>query len=109
MTNVRIVLTTPGSAEEAHKIAHTLVERHQAACVNIVPQITSVYRWQSKVETAAEWLLIIKTHCNSFAEARATIESLHSYELPECIMLEVGDGAHKYLDWVEKNSLELGK
>ena len=60
MSEARIVLTTTGSREEAAKIAHALVERRLAACVNIVPQIESVYRWQGKVETATEWLLIIK-------------------------------------------------
>jgi periplasmic divalent cation tolerance protein len=60
MTNARIILTTAGSQEEAIKIAHALVERGLAACVNIVPQIESVYRWQGKVETSKEWLLLIK-------------------------------------------------
>ncbi|HEY4679205.1 MAG TPA: divalent-cation tolerance protein CutA, partial [Candidatus Angelobacter sp.] len=61
MTNARIILTTAGSKEEAGKIAHALVERRLAACVNIVPQIESIYRWQGKIETAQEWLLLIKT------------------------------------------------
>jgi periplasmic divalent cation tolerance protein len=60
MTNKKLVLTTAGSADEARKIAHALVEGKLAACVNIVPQIQSVYRWQGKIEGAQEWLLIIK-------------------------------------------------
>jgi periplasmic divalent cation tolerance protein len=71
-----------------------------AACVNIVPQIESVYRWQGKVESASEWLLLIKTHARAFEGVRATIEALHSYEIPECIMLEVNDGEQEYLDWI---------
>jgi periplasmic divalent cation tolerance protein len=100
MTNARIVLTTAGSADEARKIAQALVERRLAACVNIVPQIESVYRWQSKIESASESLLLIKTHAGAFEGVRATIEALHSYEMPECIMLEVDAGGQEYLDWI---------
>ena len=100
MTEARIVLSTTGSEEEARKIAHALVDRKLAACVNIVPQIESIYRWQGKVESASEWLLVIKTQARAFERVRALIEELHSYELPECVMLEVGDGAKEYLDWI---------
>ena len=101
MTNARIVLTTAGSVDEARKIARALVERKLAACVNIVPQIESVYRWQGKMETAAEWLLVIKTEAAAFEGVRATIEALHSYELPECIELEVTEGDQEYLNWID--------
>ena len=101
MTNARIVLTTAGSVDEARKIARALVERKLAACVNIVSQIESVYRWQGKIETAAEWLLVIKTQVTAFEGVRATIEALHSYETPECIMLEVADGDKEYLNWID--------
>ena len=101
MTNARIVLTTAGSVDEARKIARALVERKLAACVNIVPQIESVYRWQGKIETAAEWLLVIKTEATAFQGVHATIEALHSYEMPECIMLEVTDGDKEYLEWID--------
>src|SRR5262249_55476187 len=104
MTNARIVLTTAGSAEEARNLAHALVDRNLAACVNIVPQIESVYRWQGKVERASEWLLVIKTQASAFPGVRATIEALHSYEMPECIMLEVSEGSREYLDWIEKST-----
>jgi periplasmic divalent cation tolerance protein len=104
MTNARIVLTTTGSQEEADKIAHALVERRLAACVNIVPQIKSVYRWQGKVETATEWLLLIKTQAGLFERVRAAVKELHSYDLPECLMLEVTAGSQEYLNWVAKNT-----
>jgi periplasmic divalent cation tolerance protein len=100
MTDARIVLTTAGSAEEARKLADALVDRRLAACVNIVPQIESVYRWQGKVERAAEWLLIIKTQASAFEGVRATIEALHSYDLPECVMLEISGGSSQYLNWL---------
>ena len=100
MTQMCLVLTTAGSTEEAKKIAHALVERHLAACVNIVPRIESVYRWQGQVEIAEEWLLLIKTQDSSFARVRDTIKELHSYELPECIRLEVAEGDIKYVEWI---------
>ncbi len=104
MTDARIVLTTTGSQEEAQKIAHELVERRLAACVNIVPRIESVYRWQGKVESADEWLLVIKTQASAFERVRDALKELHSYELPECIMVEITEGDKAYLDWLAKNS-----
>ncbi|HEY6350614.1 MAG TPA: divalent-cation tolerance protein CutA [Candidatus Angelobacter sp.] len=99
----RIVLTTAGSQEEAQKIGHALVERKLAACVNIVPGIESIYRWQGKVESAAEWLLVVKTTAEAFSSVRDAIQELHSYDLPECVMLEVGDGSEAYLGWIGEN------
>jgi|SRR5580658_4811869 periplasmic divalent cation tolerance protein len=101
MTNKRIVLSTAGSEDEARKIARHLVERQLAACVSIVPQIESIYRWQGKVESSREWLLLIKTTAERFTAVRDAIRVLHSYELPECIALSVEDGAAEYLEWIE--------
>jgi periplasmic divalent cation tolerance protein len=100
MTDKRIVLTTCGSLEEARKIAHALIERRLAACVNILPQVESVYRWQGKVETATECLLVIKTTAGMFARVRDTLHELHSYETPECIAIEIEDGSAAYLEWI---------
>jgi periplasmic divalent cation tolerance protein len=100
MIDARIVLTTAGSAKEAEKLALALVERRLAACVNIVPQIRSVYRWQDNVEQATEWLLVIKTQSAAFERLRDAIKELHSYDLPECIMLEITAGSQLYLDWI---------
>lgn len=104
MIDARIVLTTAGSSQEAEKIAGALVERRLAACVNIIPQVQSVYRWEGKVERATEWLLLIKTRADNFGRLRETISQLHSYEVPECIMLEVSDGAEPYLRWIAENT-----
>jgi periplasmic divalent cation tolerance protein len=101
MTNKKIVVTTTGSPEEARKIAHALVERRLAACVNILPAIESVYRWQGKVENAQEWLLLIKTDQASTAKVRDLITEIHSYELPECIEIAIDGGSPAYLHWVE--------
>lgn len=103
MTNKRIVLTTAASEEEAHKIARHLVERRFAACVNVIPQIMSIYRWQGKVEEAREWLLVIKTTAAAFAQVREAITELHSYDLPECICLAVEDGSPNYLQWIAES------
>ena len=100
MTDKRIILTTAGSEEEARKIAQTLVERRLAACVNIVGPIHSVYRWKGAVESAAEHLLIIKTTAAAFARVRDAIRELHSYELPECVMVAIADGDQEYLSWI---------
>ena len=100
----RVVLTTCGSKEEAQKIARVLVERRLAACVNIVPSIESVYRWQGKVESATEWLLLIKTRAEQFEAVRDAIRELHSYELPECIMISVEGGSREYLGWIEEST-----
>ncbi len=102
MTNARIVLSTAGSREEAHKIGKELVARRLAACVNIVPQVNSIYRWEGKVEQAEELLLIIKTTAERFAAVRDAIRELHSYELPECVCLGLEDGSEGYLGWIEE-------
>jgi periplasmic divalent cation tolerance protein len=104
MTDIRIVLTTAGSQKEARKIANALVERRLAACVNIVHRIESIYRWRDKIEKAAEWLLIIKTTVSTVERVGDALKELHSYELPECIVLEVAEGDKGYLNWLAENS-----
>ena len=100
MTDKRIVLTTVGSEDEARKIAQHLVETQLAACVNIIPHVESVYRWQGKLESSREWLLLIKTSSERFPAARDAIRALHSYELPECIAINIEDGSPAYLKWL---------
>jgi periplasmic divalent cation tolerance protein len=105
-TDKQIVLSTAGSGDEARKIARALVERGLAACVNIVPQIESIYRWQGKIEDSREWLLLIKTSAARFPAVRDAIRELHSYDLPECIAINIEDGSAEYLEWIESS---LGK
>lgn len=100
MTDHKLVLTTAGSQEEAGKIARALVERRLAACVNIIPQVASVFRWHGKVEEAEEHLLLIKTTSAMFGRVREAIQELHSYDLPECICLSMEDGSTAYLEWI---------
>ena len=101
MTDKLLVLSTTGSESEALKIAQALVERRLAACVNIVPKIHSVYRWEGRVEQAEEYLLLIKTVKAREEQVRAAICELHSYELPECIVIQIESGSAEYLKWVE--------
>lgn len=105
MTDKCIVLSTAGSQEEARKIARALVERRLAACVNIVTGVESVYRWKGKVETAGEWMLLIKTSVGAFPVLRKALSELHSYEMPECLMLAVEDGDLGYLEWIGESVL----
>jgi periplasmic divalent cation tolerance protein len=100
MTDKLLILTTAGSESEARKIAEMLVERRLAACVNIIPRIHSVYRWQGKVETAEEFLLIAKTVKRKKDQVQAAIRKLHSYELPECISIPIESGNAEYLRWI---------
>ena len=101
MTDKLLVLSTAGSESEARKIAQALVERRLAACVNIVPKIHSVYRWEGRVEQAEEYLLLIKTVKAREEQVWAAICELHSYELPECIVIQIESGSAEYLKWVE--------
>ena len=103
MTDKQLVLTTTSSLEESKKIARALVERRLAACVNIVPKIESVYRWEGKVEEAQEYLLIIKTTQKAFERLRHAILELHSYAVPECIALAVEGGIDPYLNWIDES------
>jgi periplasmic divalent cation tolerance protein len=96
-----IVLTTAGSDEQAELIARALVDRRLAACVNIVNQTCSVYRWKGEVQRESEQLLLIKTSRERFEQVRAAIRELHSYEVPEVLMLApLADGDADYLGWL---------
>jgi periplasmic divalent cation tolerance protein len=101
MTDKIVVLSTCGSEDEAERIARLLVEGRVAACVNIVPGVRSFYRWQGAVESAGEWLLVVKSARDRFDELRAAIEQAHSYEVPEIVALPVVDGAPNYLNWID--------
>jgi periplasmic divalent cation tolerance protein len=96
----KIVLSTAGSREEAEKIAHALVENRLAACVNLIPGLTSIYHWQGKVETADETLLLIKTTAEKLEGLQSALRDLHSYDVPEFLVLPVEGGSEAYLRWL---------
>ena len=100
MTDFQIVLSTCANREQAERIAHRLVDQHLAACVNILPGVQSIYRWQGAVESAAEVLLLIKTSGARSQDVQSTIASLHSYEVPEFLILPVLGGSEAYLAWL---------
>jgi periplasmic divalent cation tolerance protein len=103
MTDKIVVLSTCGSREEAEKLAQALVEQRLAACVNVIPGVTSFYRWQGKLESSAEWLMLIKSSRERFEQLRLALEKAHSYDLPEVIALPIVDGAPNYLNWIGLN------
>lgn len=104
-----IVLTNAPDRAVAQKIAHELVEQKLAACVNILAECSSVYRWRGIVETAHEVPLLIKTRAAIYADVEAAIKRLHPYELPEIIAVPVGHGSNEYLDWINAATVtEIG-
>jgi periplasmic divalent cation tolerance protein len=101
MTDKVVVLVTCGSAKEARRIATALVEGKLAACVNIIDaRVQSIYRWKGKVESAKEFLLVVKTSRRRLAALQKKIEQLHSYDVPEIIALPVVAGSRGYLAWI---------
>jgi periplasmic divalent cation tolerance protein len=104
-----VVLVTCRTAGEAEEIARTLVEQQLAACVNLIgAPVRSIYRWQGKIETASEYLLLIKTSREKLAGLRKQVERLHSYEVPEVIALPIVAGLPKYLRWLEESLRRTG-
>jgi|SRR5512146_707879 periplasmic divalent cation tolerance protein len=103
MTDKRVVLSTVSNADEARTIATTLVEKQVAACVNIVGPIQSIYRWKGDAEESQEFLLLMKTTADNISRLREELVRLHSYEVPECITLEIESGLPAYLDWISES------
>jgi periplasmic divalent cation tolerance protein len=101
MARFQIILVTCGSRSEAKKIARALVDRRLAACVSIMTApVESLYRWKGSVESAKEFLLVIKSTQSRFAALRREIEKLHNYDVPEIIALPISAGSAKYLRWL---------
>ena len=98
--NEILILNTTDSMDLAQKIASTLVQAHEAACVNIVPGIRSVYVWEGKECNEQECLLLIKSTREKYEAVRARIRQLHSYEVPEIIAVPIDAGDPAYLDWL---------
>ena len=100
-----VVVTTVGEEEQALTIAREMVARRLAACVNVVPGIRSVYRWQGRTCRDGEYLLLIKTLEGEYDAVAAAIRELHSYELPEILAFPVGQGDASFLAWI-RDSLD---
>ena len=103
MTDKIVVLSTCATEADAGRLARALVEKGLAACVNVVPGVGSFYRWNGKIESGAEFLLIIKTSRELFPALSAEMEKLHPYEVPELLALPVVAGSENYLNWLRSN------
>lgn len=98
-----IVWVTAGSVAEATTIARALVEERLAACCNLLPGITSVYRWQGKVQEDEEVLLLCKTRHDLFESLAVRVRELHSYEVPEIVCTDLAHGSRPYFQWIEES------
>ena len=97
-----VVFMTAANGEEAARLAEMLVGSHLAACVQILPEMESVYRWEGKIERQSEILLLAKTTRAKFAELEREVRALHSYDTPEIIAVPVVEGSTPYLDWLTR-------
>ena len=88
--------------EEAEGIARALLEKRKAACVNIIPEVNSLFWWEGKLETESESLLVVKTKTTALPEVIKLVKSMHSYEVPEIIALPITGGNSDYLDWISQ-------
>jgi len=101
-TPLLLILCTVPERQTALDLARRLVAEGLAACVNITPSVTSVYRWEDKLEVEDELLVLIKATQAGYPRLEARLRSLHPYELPEIIAVPVEQGLHEYIDWVEQ-------
>ena len=95
-----VLLITAGNSEEANKIAEVLLTQRKAACVNIVPGVSSLFWWQDKLDSAQESLLIVKTKASLLPEIISLVKGIHSYDIPEIIALPIVGGNQDYLEWI---------
>ena len=103
MPQAVIVFTTFPSDGDADALARSLVSERLAACVNILPQMQSIYRWEGAVETASERQLIIKTEESQLESLKKRLTTLHPYDVPEMLVLAVTDGGVSYLRWISES------
>jgi periplasmic divalent cation tolerance protein len=102
---VLIVFTTWPDVEKARNAARVLVAEKLAACANLVPQVESIYRWEGRIETETEVMMVLKTTIGRYPQLETRIKALHTYAVPEVVSLRVTDGLPGYLRWVESSCL----
>jgi periplasmic divalent cation tolerance protein len=102
-TGAIAVFMTAGSQDEANSIANSIVESGAAACVQILSQMESVYRWKDKIEREREVLLIAKTTMDRFDDLKRQVLAIHSYETPEIVALPITAASSDYLDWLKRS------
>jgi len=101
-TELVVVFITTATTKEAQQISGVLLEQRKAACINIIPGVSSQFWWQDKLDSAQESLLIVKTKASLVNEIVALVTEIHSYDVPEIIALPIVSGNHDYLEWVGK-------
>jgi periplasmic divalent cation tolerance protein len=101
LCSARIVLTTTANADEGAMLAGTLVEERLAACASLIPSVQSIYHWEGQIESSTEALLLLKTTAELLPALEARLHELHSYQIPEFLVLDVDSGGHPYLNWLQ--------
>ena len=99
-----VIITSVGTEEQALDIAHALIRNRQAACVNLVPNVHSIYRWKGRVCDDGEYLLLIKTRAREFDGVRETIQKINTYELPEVMAYRVDEASPAFADWINRTT-----
>ena len=100
-SHARVVLTTAANADEANRLAHSLVEERLVACATLIPSVRSIYRWEGEIEESNEILLVLKTGVDQLAALQLRLHALHSYDTPEFLVLAVESGSPAYLGWLQ--------
>jgi periplasmic divalent cation tolerance protein len=104
MTDFIQVSTTTGNREDAGKISQEIVNQRLAACVQLIGPITSQYWWKDNLETAEEWLLLMKTSMERYRDLEKAIKNIHPYETPEIIAVPILEGSREYLGWIKNET-----
>lgn len=104
MNDLLVVLMTFPNRQCARSLSLKLVEQRLAACVNLIPEVESIYRWEGKVETSTEVLGIAKTRAENFDALKTALAEWHPYETPACVALPISAGLERYLDWIRDNT-----
>ena len=104
----RIVFVTAADEHESTRIAQALVEEKLAACVNVVGPVHSIYRWRGAIESAREYMLVIKAAMRNFSKLERRVRELHSYEVPEIIAVSLAAGSKPYMAWLAESTIEAG-
>ena len=99
-----VVLVTTANRSEAMRISEAVVAKRLAACSNVIPAVTSIFRWKGRVQKSGEALLIMKTTSRRYPALERLIRSMHSYEVPEIIGLNIGKGSRPYIEWVQQET-----
>lgn len=103
MSDAIVVFMTASGADEARRIAQQLVESQLAACVQLLPEIESIYRWNGEVQREKEVLILVKTTVDNFAELEQSVRARHSYETPEIVAVRISDVSEPYRTWLNEN------